>query len=492
MKNESQCILLVTSANSDLSIIEELKHLGKSRKFEFIHAGIFNSDIAILNLLTLSETQSSFQQFSNRVPFEEILDEEALSRILLQSVDWLYRESRGAKIDFPVFEQLDQSYHEYLNFCQFAIDVLGKVLIEYSINSVVFFNIPNYFYDTIIYQVAKARGINTLILSQSNISNFYFSLSNVEDFGKIPFAPYSHEINSISCYSMEISDNSNLHGTEQNSYGIDLKKLWLFVRLLLSQTKKNPFETYRPSYIFRLLKCVAATCPQLLGDPFARFFRVKKLAYIETLMELSTPEVKLNIDFVYFPVDLHNATSETLLGGKFSDQVFAIEELARMIPDNCLIYIQDKLSCRRMPISPMMFHRLRRIQNVILVPSDFDSNSLIDHALFVATITNIEGWEAIQKGKNVLVFGKPWYRSMPGVVEYHERISVDEVATISFEISDLEKHFGWLVSRAHSGRVGRESGNNLENLASELNAQNVAETINSILTGESDTTFQAL
>ena len=55
------------------------------------------------------------------------------------------------------------------------------------------------------------------------------------------------------------------------------------------------------------------------------------------------------------------------------------------------------------------------IKNVRLLPLTFTSFDLIDKAKAVAAITGTVGFEAINRGKPVLIFGQNWYNGCEGV-----------------------------------------------------------------------------
>lgn len=55
-----------------------------------------------------------------------------------------------------------------------------------------------------------------------------------------------------------------------------------------------------------------------------------------------------------------------------------------------------------------------REKGVHIMAPEVDTSELIEAGLGVATGTGTIGWEALQKGRPVLAFGRPWYSSAPG------------------------------------------------------------------------------
>ena len=55
-----------------------------------------------------------------------------------------------------------------------------------------------------------------------------------------------------------------------------------------------------------------------------------------------------------------------------------------------------------------VFHRLKRIPSVEIVPSSANTHTLSKNAQFVASVTGTVGWEAIRQDA-AMVFGAAWY-----------------------------------------------------------------------------------
>jgi capsule polysaccharide export protein KpsC/LpsZ len=68
-----------------------------------------------------------------------------------------------------------------------------------------------------------------------------------------------------------------------------------------------------------------------------------------------------------------------------------------------------------------MYDDISALTNVSLVPMAVNSFDLIDSAQAVAVVTGTTGWEAIHRGKPVLVFGFPWYRGCEGTFHVDTR-----------------------------------------------------------------------
>ena len=63
----------------------------------------------------------------------------------------------------------------------------------------------------------------------------------------------------------------------------------------------------------------------------------------------------------------------------------------------------------------------------------------MEKAKCVATITGTAGWEAITGGKNVVIFGKAWYKNFPGVYEFSDKISINEICDNKINHNTIEE-----------------------------------------------------
>ena len=497
MKNKPAHILIVSGDKKDLTIINCLKRIADPNFVQFIHAGSSNSDIEITSLLRMSGRRNPSKYLKNGDYFSgealQLVDEKMSSRMMMQGIDQMHRGSRDLIVGKKSHKFAELSLHDSQNYYRISTDTLGSILVENKIDSVLFLNIPHLFYDTLLYQVAKAKGIETLIVTQSLLPNYYYSLHSVDDCGILPPLSLNKIIDPMTNEWRETSDWFYMQNIKQGHGELGALGVRGIIHLFVFLLTTSPLKLWRLAYILRLLKSmrkISSAFPEW-RDPFAKFFHVKQLAYFENLIEFERAEINLDRKFVYFPLQLQPEMTTSSLGSRYSDQILAIEQLAKIIPTDCFIYVKENPKQTGKMRGPMFFHRLRRISSVRILPSHANTHTLTNHAVFVATVTGTVGWEAIRKGKKVLVFGMAWYRCMPGVIEYHKDIQFEEICNLTFNHSELERYVGWLISRAHVGVIDPKYGSSVENFEPETNAQIVAETLLDLLIGRIPTTFQS-
>ena len=497
MKRQLSQVLVVSGEKRDHSIIERLKIISCSNSVNFINVD-GGSDVDISRLVKLSGKHHSTCNLQGGDYFggttTKLVDRKDFSQLMVQGLNLLHRDSREFVVEKESLNFSDLSLNDCKNYYHISIDVLGRILIENNIKSVVFFNLPHLFHDTVLYHVAKSSGIETIIVTQSIFPNRYYSLKSMNDCGCLPPISSEDEFEPISIDPNESQDWYYIKNVKREPDELGHYQLRGILNLVFFLLKTNPLNLLNPKYMIRItrrMERIFSTFPKW-RDPFARFFHVKKLAYFESLIEFEYEQIDLLKKFVFFPLQMQPDMTTSFFGGRYSDQILAIEWLVKIIPNDCIVYVQEDPNQTGKMQSPMFFHRLRRINNVEIVPSCTNTHDLIDKAEFVATVAGTVGWEAIRKGKTVLVFGWPWYRSLPGVIEFHEKLNFEDIYNSKFHHSDLEWISGWLASRAHIGVVDPQTARYVDNFNEENNADNVARTILDLVESRLPTTFQPL
>jgi len=146
-----------------------------------------------------------------------------------------------------------------------------------------------------------------------------------------------------------------------------------------------------------------------------------------------------------------------------------------------LVYVKENPKQREEQRGELFFKRLMILHNVVLISPNADTYSLIYNCRFVATISGTAGWEAISAGKCVLVFGKAWYRKLPGVFEYHESIKVEDIASHSFDHETLEREYNRLLQKTVPGVVDDDYEVLVRDYTHETNAEILASSIETVI-----------
>ena len=457
---------------------------------KLISAGNKNTDIVMSGLIRVKRKRGRIKEMIKddlypRRSYAPTSDS-TLNKSAFVAIDHLQRRTKQFTWRYHTLENVYDAKHYY----HIALDLLTSLLEKEQINLVLFFDIPHLFYDTLIYQIAKSKGVRTLIFTSSPFPNRIFSLSAIEDVGIFPTV-----CKQDSNYSYPINANQNpnwdyMKGIEQ--YRGELGKLcWrgLF-RLFWTFAAVERKKLSNPKIVLETIKRMRAVANALpkWRYPFLRHFHTRHLDYYEKILSYENTNVDYGRKFVYFPLHFQPEMTTSTLGGSYSDQLLAIEHLSKILPDDCSIYIKENPKQTGVMRGPQFFDRLERIPNLEFLPSYANTYQLIDKSEFVATVTGTAGWEAICKGKTALVFGMPWYRSLPGAIRFHKGITYEYIHNYKIEHSSLERLTGELYCRSHP--VNAHLKNTMHSKLGEFTgACTFAETIVDLIENRIETTF---
>lgn len=377
---------------------------------------------------------------------------------------------------------------EYSDYFHILADAMAARVRDSGGTHALFFNIPHLGYDSIAYQVARAMGLPTIVLTQSLFPAQFFSMrdpADLGDFTRRPDAqvyPIDKQAQLDLFYMKDVKQKPSPRGR------ITARAMLNLAAFLIT---RRPRAALNPAYLRRILTRMQAIYGGLPDwrDPFASFFHDSQLDYFDHLVEHESAPVDLSTPYVYMPLQLQPEMTTASLGGIYTDQALAIERLADMLPEGVRILVKENPKQGAYMRGPMFFHRLKRIAQVQFLPSFADTHALTANAQFVATITGTVGWEAVRLGKPALTFGQAWYRSFPGVVEYREGLRYEEVANLTWDHTALERAVGDLLSRCHVGIIDRHYRQMVDDHDPQENAAQVAKSVLDLLSGRVDPTF---
>ncbi|MFT7036952.1 MAG: hypothetical protein ACJA2S_005493 [Cyclobacteriaceae bacterium] len=156
---------------------------------------------------------------------------------------------------------------------------------------------------------------------------------------------------------------------------------------------------------------------------------------------------------------LHYQPERTTLpeGGIYNQQFLAIQQLRQIVPNDITIYVKEHPSTYRNFFkyntrTKKFYETISALANVKLVSMETNTFELIDHSLFVATITGTVAIEAVCRGRVAVYFGNSMYQNLPGTIHFNELLGsallVEEVIhkKHKFEFSKVEEYFYQLLS----------------------------------------------
>ena len=379
-----------------------------------------------------------------------------------------------------------QDFHDYHHI---LVDTMAHKVKESGATHCLFFNVPHLAYDTALYQVAQTLGLKITILTQSLFPNVFHSMSDPvyngsfhAQEGDVPF-PIEKGSKPDLFYMKGIKQEREEGGR------ITLKAI---AQLMTFLALKRPLQAFNPFYLWRVLSHMQRIYGEFpkWRDPFADFFHTDAFEFFDHMATFEDQKVDLSGDFVYFPLHMQPEMTTSALGDRFRDQAYAIERLSELLPEGVRILVKENPKQGAYMRGPLFFHRLKRIPKVTILPSWADTYALSGAAKFVATVTGTAGWEAISCGPPSLIFGNAWYRKLPGVVEFTENVTYDEIVSTEIDHEALQQATGSLLARSHTGVVDRHYVAMMDDFNDEENTEGVAQTLWGLLTGETDYAFR--
>lgn len=351
-----------------------------------------------------------------------------------------------------------RNVHDFLDIFNIQINYYAALFNDEQFDLVIFTRAPHTGADFIAYHVAKALGIQTLILQKNrHLGERFFHVFDADDFGLFETsrviadqAPFSIEPG----FEKELDYMKAFYGRTSLRHRIGD---WPFYRLCANVWRwRNPEEAWQ----------------QYRCENTFRYFNNK----------LTNPDPDLDGDFVYFPLQFQPEGNTTSWGGVYDDQLLAIEQLSQKLPKGWRILVKENPQQIGYQRGKWFYERLAGIPQAELVPRDLDTYELLRKCRFAATITGTVGWESISGGKPVLVFGPgAWYRSLPGVMLFTDAFQINDLLEKKFEHDELERSMSQLLTRCGYGLVFQKDVEKLGLDSPPENAHKVAGSLMKIL-----------
>ena len=400
----------------------------------------------------------------------------------LQCVDKLKKYSHNCPKDIydKVYERLyvflDMSYrngdlpiYEYVNMFNLWVNYYYGMFKTQKVDVLIFSDNPHFGVDSIAKDVADAMGIKTVMFMQSLYTNHFFAFSNVDDIGVFDTLPNDDHV----AVDLEQKYEKDL------SYMKNIK--------IFDPHKNEKANTAGSGLISKIKKhrnnLVAKTKAKIYGE-LAKKYRVSyaNVVYHEAYSKaLTNADIDLNKKYVYFPLHMQPEMTTSVLGKEYCDQMLAIERLAEFIPDDWMIYVKENPKQSYYMRERLFFTRVSMQKKVRFVGREYNTYDLIKNSQFVATIAGTAGWEAISGGKNVLVFGLAWYRKLPGVFEYKDNHSLDDIMDFEIDHEELNNAYNQLISKSYIGVLECGAERNVPDYSSEKNNEYIYSAMKKIL-----------
>ena len=152
---------------------------------------------------------------------------------------------------------------------------------------------------------------------------------------------------------------------------------------------------------------------------------VKKKRLYTTYKSMAILPENLTSDYVLCALQYQPEKSTCPLGGKFNDQLLMIKALRESLPSHVKIYVKEHPSQFIYDYARYgeyfrdraYYQDILDVDNVFLIDMRTNIFDLIDHSLFIASVTGTICWEAVNRNKSALCFGHSWMTGCEGIYE---------------------------------------------------------------------------
>ena len=366
------------------------------------------------------------------------------------------------------FGYYNVAVEDYPYIFNMFISFFSEIIANNNIHLVIFDDVPHGGAAFVLYEVARSLGIRTLILSQALFPNKFLYIEQIKEYGNFP----------------------NMDTVFPNPW-ITLPKQHEKNLCYMKEEPKQRLQSLRAFYnsisnggdLGALAKTISRNLPlELLYKAallYDKYYRQK--IYLRNLKKNFNDPPNFQSRYVYFALHLQPEMTTSMLGDLYEDQAIAIERLARFVGPDCNIYVKENPKQDFHMRSQWFIDRLRQISNVKLISPQIDTYALTKHSLFVATITGTVGWEAITGGKNALIFGRAWYKNLPGVFYWEDGASFNDINAYRIAHKSLEKQFNDFLLKLPNGVIDPTRECIVEGFSAEANAEVLTESLKKII-----------
>ena len=284
--------------------------------------------------------------------------------------------------------------------------VWNHIIEQKKIDLLISSNVPHLVHDYIAYELCLLKKIPTIILKQSQVHGSFLIFENWEKLNPEIKTKYSHYLRQK---EIKLSENFNRHYLVQTGKG-----------------DATPFYMKKTSRVRRLSAWLKSLIEERewgrrLKFGTGEFLTALKIALKTRLLMRYLEKVSVEPDFnkkyIYLPLHLQPEMTTSPCADAFVDQYLIIDLLSSVLPKGYLIYVKENPKQTSLLRSRRYYDRIIKHQNVRIVSRKTNTYDLIAHCQAVATATGTAGWEALFRGKPVIMFGHNFYQYAPGVCQ---------------------------------------------------------------------------
>lgn len=331
-------------------------------------------------------------------------------------------------------------YHTLLRYWLGALDALRPDLIVFSIS-------PHIVFDYVLLALARYRGIPTLMFERPGLPGWVFPM---EDFrqGSSRLRAALRQAPKVQVDNIPDAFRAWLLASASGQAAVPANFQRKLERYKLSSSAKMPslfraltHEFKRAIVLLRRTGLHPATNSYLRSQYFPHghcgpletlVSRLKGVFAKRHLMRFHDALARKDNAEQYILLALHYQPERATvpMGGQFGDQTLIIDLLAKSLPAGWKLFVKEhpwqlqSFGRGEVQRTEEFYAFISANPNVVLLPRDAATATLVRGARAVATVTGSVGWDALCSGVPVLLFGAAWYRDCAGVFNIAGRADV--------------------------------------------------------------------
>jgi hypothetical protein len=296
---------------------------------------------------------------------------------------------------------------QYLDHLRFWNDVLETK----KIDLVVMNSSPHQCYDFVLYDLCKLKDIPTLHVERAAIMDAFYMIRDWEKSGDQILVAQERLIKEY-----QAKNDIPLSPAYESYFEsfVNKSEIPWYQKKAVRPRMERGFVQRWAVVVFRMLLRKPFTVLRALLSPevWARKLRQHR---ISKLYERNVRDPDLTRPYIYVALHYQPEATTCPMGGAYVDQEVMVQLLAACVPEGIQLYVKEHPFQGEICRSEEFYRSMLQIPSVTFVPKSLDTFSLTQHSLAVATITGIAGFEALFKGKPVLMFGHRFFQYAPGV-----------------------------------------------------------------------------
>ena len=372
------------------------------------------------------ETYDSWESFF--LPEPALIDREAPSPLDITTTDELFTFLKILdRVDFAGYFSFSERFHIFNRQVQLWYSRLRAA----APDAVFFSNTPHLPYDFPIYIAAKHQDIDINIMNVTPFPAVHYFTKTI--WGRPAKLPHYLQISEKSLDRSMVIDPF-LGGSTTQPWYMERQKAKDFAyqtgKLLRKSRRAVRFVAkYRTGKNKKFVSIKDYEGTYRRKRKSASHSIIKRIHWYNRLKSMASERKKfeqkpdLRHPFIYFPLHYQPEATTAPMAGRYADQLHAIDELSKRIPEGVFLVVKEHPSQFNMNMWGVSgrhtgyWETIAEHENVILAPLDHNSKDLISKSVCVATLTGTAGWEAILQNKRVIVLGAAWYRDHPNAYE---------------------------------------------------------------------------